>query len=185
MVYGKGQIHDVRLEKLLERLQSYGLTLRKEKCVFGVPEVKWFGMIFGVCTGNESRPKKVQLIKDWPVPEDKAAVISFLQTCQFSQECMRPGQHRTFLYVTLPLRRLTAKAVRLRWTKECQQAFEELKGLLCSDTVVKNYDPNKKTRIYMDHGPAGLGGTIAQDHAELGENPLGSQYTTPEGIDRG
>ena len=85
----------MRLEKLLERLQSYGLTLRLGKCVFGVPEVKWFGMIFGV-QGMSPDPEKVQAIKDWPAPEDKAAVKSFLQTCQFSQEFMRLGQHRTY-----------------------------------------------------------------------------------------
>ena len=81
----------------------------------------------------------------------------------------------------LPLRRLTAEAVRFKWTKECQQAFEELKGLLCSDTVVTHYDPNKKTRIYMDQGPADLEEPLPRIMQNRVRNPLGDQYTTPAG----
>merc|ERR1719347_1408918 len=47
VVHGKGQEHDERLKKVLQRLMEYGLTLRKNKCQFGVEEVIWFGMVFG------------------------------------------------------------------------------------------------------------------------------------------
>ena len=43
----------------------------------------WFGMVFGK-QGMRPDPEKVKTTQDWPVPEDKAAVKSFLQTCQFS-----------------------------------------------------------------------------------------------------
>ena len=100
-------------EKVLERLEDYGLTLRKDKCQFGVQEVTWFGMIYSK-QGMSPDPEKVQIIKDWPATEDKAAVKSFLQTCQFSHEFMRPGAKRTYSDVTLPLRRLTAMNVRFK-----------------------------------------------------------------------
>ena len=38
-MHGRGREHDDRLEKVLERLLDYGLTLRKDKCQFGVQEV--------------------------------------------------------------------------------------------------------------------------------------------------
>ena len=109
VVHGRGQEHDDRLEKVLERLMEYGLTLRKNKCQFGVEEVIWFGMVFSK-QGMSPDPEKVKTIQDWPVPEDKAAVKSFLQTCQFSQEFMGPGPRRTYSDVTLPLRRCTTAA---------------------------------------------------------------------------
>ena len=62
--------------------------------------------------------------------------------------------------------------VRFNWTTECQQSFEKLKELLTASTVAVHWDPAKKTRIYVDHGPAGLGGTIAQDHSEPGGKPV-------------
>ena len=46
VVHGKGKIHDERLKALLGRLSEYGITLRKEKCKFGKPEVQWFGHVF-------------------------------------------------------------------------------------------------------------------------------------------
>ena len=65
--------------------------MRKEKCKFGVREVMWFGMIYNK-QGMRADPAKVQLIRDWPRPQNKSAVKSFLQTVQFCQVFMRPGQ---------------------------------------------------------------------------------------------
>ena len=147
VVHGKGQVHDDRLEKVLKRLMEYGMTLRKEKCQFGVEEeVTWFGMVFSKQSMSPD-PEKVEIIKDWPVPEDKAAVKSFLQTCQFSQEFMRPGSKRSYSDVTLPLRRLTAMNLRFNWTAECQEAFQELKEFIRTSTVAVHWDPDKKTRL--------------------------------------
>ena len=87
-------------------------------------EVIWFGMMFGK-QGMSPDPEKVKTIQDWPVPKGKAAVKFFLQTCQFIQEFMRPGQRRTYSDVTLTLRRLTAMNVRFKWTVECQESFQE------------------------------------------------------------
>ena len=57
---------------------EYGLTLKKNKCQFGVEEVIWCGMVF--CKqGMSPDPEKGKTIQDWPVPEDKATVKSFLQ----------------------------------------------------------------------------------------------------------
>ena len=93
MVHGKGEEHDRRLEALLGRLAQYGLTLRKEKCLFGVPEVKWFGCIYSK-QGMSPDPEKVAMIRGWPRPKSRAEVKSFLQTTQFSAVFMRPGQGR-------------------------------------------------------------------------------------------
>ena len=46
---------------------DFGLTLRKDKCKFGVQEVTWFGMVF-TAQGMSLEPEKVQIIRDWPVP---------------------------------------------------------------------------------------------------------------------
>ena len=46
VIHGEGKEHDNRLEKVMQRLMEYGLTLRKEKCKFGKTEVLWFGNVF-------------------------------------------------------------------------------------------------------------------------------------------
>ena len=45
LVHGKDNNHDKHLIKVLKTLSEKGLTLRKEKCSFGQPEVKWVGSI--------------------------------------------------------------------------------------------------------------------------------------------
>ena len=61
--------------------------------------------------------------------------------------------------------------MRFKWTSECQQAFQELKELLRASTVAVHWDPAKKTRIYLDHGPDGVAGTLAQNHGLAGDKP--------------
>ena len=73
-------------------------------------------------------------------------------------------ESRTYSDVTRPLRKLTNWKTKFVWSKECEHSFQELKKLLCCDTVMANYKLDKETRLYVDHGPAGVAGTIAQKH---------------------
>ena len=66
----------------MTRLQEHRLTLRAEKCRFGVAEVLWFRHIYDRHS-TQVDPEKVQIIRDWTRPKDKAGVKSFLQTVQF------------------------------------------------------------------------------------------------------
>ena len=163
VVHGQGQIHDARLKALLERLEEYNITLRKEKCQFGVPEVKWFGHIYSE-QGMAVDPERKQFIKDWKRPVDKKEVKSFLQTVAFCKVFMRPSDGRTYADVTGPLRQLTSKHTRFKWTEQCEASFQELKSLLISDRVMANYDPTRRTRVFVDDGPTGLGSTVAQEY---------------------
>ena len=163
VIHGAGKQHDERLKKFLERIEEHELTLRREKCRFGVSEVMWFGNIFNE-QGMSADPAKVRLIKDWKRPEDKAGVKSFLQTAAFCQVFMRPGAGRTYADVTLPLRRLTAKSVKFEWTADCESSFRELKELLGSEQVMGYFDPQRATRLYVDEGPAGVAATVAQEY---------------------
>ena len=77
---------------------------------------------------------------------------------------MRHGQGRTYSDVTRPLRKLTNWKVLFVRNKECEDSIQELKNLLCSDMVMANYELDKKKRIFVAHGPAGVAGTIIQKH---------------------
>ena len=128
-----------------------------------VPEILWFGNVFSR-QGMSPDPEKVKMIKEWSRPADKSEVKSFLQTTQFCAVFMRPGKGRTYSDVTRPFRQLTNWKTKFVWSKVCENSFRELKELLCSDTVMANYELNKETRLYVDHGPGGVAGTVAQEH---------------------
>lgn len=90
VIYGKGQEHDRRLKAVFERLESHGLTLKREKCHLGKTEIKWFGYIFS-SQGMSKDPEKVEHIMAWGAPKDKAGIKSVLQTAQFCAPFLRPG----------------------------------------------------------------------------------------------
>ena len=168
VVHGKQEQHDERLEKVFQRLMKYKLTLRPEKCKLGKPEVRWFGNIYSK-QGMSPDPEKVEDIKAWTAPKDKSEVKSFLQTIQFVSTYMRVGAEETYADITLPLRKLTGKGVRFKWTEDCGRSFERLKELLSSDTVLMSYEPTRKTRLYVDHGPSGLASSVCQQYHEPGQ----------------
>ena len=82
VIHGKGKKHDDRLEAAFLRLEEYGFTLNPTKCELGKQSVEWFGWIFNK-QGMSKDPKRVETILNWPTPQDKKAVKSFLQTVQF------------------------------------------------------------------------------------------------------
>ena len=172
LLHGRGKEHDERLRKVLKRFQEAGLTLRKEKCVFGEEEVKWFGMVYSKY-GMQADPDKVKLIKEWKEPRTVREVKSFLQTVQFNAPYMAAEEEGELNYpaLTAPLRALTKRGTKFTWTKEHQKHFDIIKERLCGERVMVPFDPKRKTRLYTDGGPEGCQGTVTQryDHPEAGE----------------
>ena len=164
LVHGVGAAHDQNLEEVLQRFDEAGLTFRREKCQFGVPEVKWFGMIFSEA-GMEADPEKTRLIREWPAPKTVKDVKSFLQTVQFNAVYMAAEEgEKNYAELTAPLRALTKQKVKFTWTKEHNENFELIKERLCSDRVMVPYDVTRKTRVYTDGGPEGCQATVAQEY---------------------
>ena len=72
---GKDKEHDKNLEIMLDKIKELGLTLNKDKCVFGKKEVEFLG--FSIDGDGIRADQMVQGILDIPVPKDKA-VSNFL-----------------------------------------------------------------------------------------------------------
>ena len=85
---------------------------------------------------------------------------------------MRVGTGTTYSDVTAPLRRLTSHGTHFRWTKQEQSSFDKLKELLMADTVLMNYEKDRPTRLYVDHGPKGVAATVAQGYKVEGQRQL-------------
>ena len=70
--------HNSNLNEVLSRLQSFGLTINKEKCEFGKHEIEFYGHRF---TKNGLKPSrdKVKALKECGEPTTKEGVRSFLQ----------------------------------------------------------------------------------------------------------
>ena len=61
--------HIERLEKVFERLVEAGLKLSPAKCNLFQKELKYLGNIVSP-EGVSTDPKKVECVKEWPVPQN-------------------------------------------------------------------------------------------------------------------
>ena len=71
------ELHNKRLEQVLERLTTAGVTLNIEKCVFRATRIKFLGNAVSA-HGIEVDPDKVAAVIDLPVPKNVHEVRVFL-----------------------------------------------------------------------------------------------------------
>ena len=130
IVFGETQAaHDHSLKQTLQRLQANGLTLNKEKCLFSVPELVFFGFKIsaaGVAPDN----KKVEAIKGAWAPQNTGELHSFLGLVNY---CTRFIPN--FATISEPLCQLTRKGVNWSWGTSQQLAFERLKESLTNECM--------------------------------------------------
>ncbi|UYV83534.1 K02A2.6-like [Cordylochernes scorpioides] len=138
LVTGKDEMeHDLRLREVLKSIQRMGLALKKEKCEF-----KKSSLIFLGCRidaeGIHPTEEKCEAIKNFPKPENKKELQSFLGLLNFYSKFLKD---RTT--VLEPLHRLLNKRNCWKWKEVEDRAFREAKNLIQSDLVLTPYDARK------------------------------------------
>lgn len=150
------ELHDARLEKVLERFRKYTVRLNKEKCKFGVTEITFIGYRLSAA-GIKPTHDKVEAVKQFRVPKTTEEVHSFLGLVNFVGKFIPD-----LSTVNEPLRRLLKKDVNFEWGLEQEKAFEALKRSLTSDVALAYYNVKSRTRVIADAGPVGLGAVLTQ-----------------------
>ena len=142
IIFGKDQeSHDRSLEETFKRLKECGLTLNKEKCLFSVSELVFFGFKVSAA-GLSPDDKKVEAIQNARTPQNSGEVRSFLGLVNYCSRFIPD-----FSTLSDPLRQLTRKDVPWSWTEQHQEAFDKLKSALTSDCVMAHYDDTKPTQL--------------------------------------
>ncbi|XP_069147092.1 uncharacterized protein [Solanum lycopersicum] len=118
------------LRKFFARLRKYNLKLNPAKCVFGVPAGKLLGFIVSR-RGIELDPSKIKAICDLPLPKSKKEVMSFLGRLNYISRFI--AQSTVFCE---PIFKLLKKDGAVKWTSECQQAFDKIKDYLSNPPVL-------------------------------------------------
>ena len=148
--------HDRILENVMRILNSSGLTLNEEKCLFAKNEIPFWGLIVSA-DGIRPDPAKVEALKQATIPSNKAEVQSFLCMLQSNADFIpKLALHTTHL------RKLTLKHSRFRWTIECQKEFDKLKQMFVEDTLLRHFDPSLNTYIFVDAHRTGLSAILTQ-----------------------
>ena len=157
IVFGKIQAeHDKALQAVFERFSTAGLSLNKTKCEFNKNSLTFFGFIFSD-KGISPDPRKVRAIQDAKPPTSTQGVRSFLGMATYCAKFIQ-----SFSDISQPLRELTKKDVLFFWTKVHGQAFDKIKWLLTSKTIMAYSDQQKETELITDASPVGLSAILFQ-----------------------
>ena len=74
--------HTERLRGVFEKISAAGLRLKPIKCEFFKSQVTYLGHIVSK-NGIETDPKKIEAIKEWPLPKTVTEVQCFLGLCNY------------------------------------------------------------------------------------------------------
>lgn len=160
IVHGKSvQEHNTNLRKVLQRLLQANLRLKNEKCRFLKEEVSFLGHIISA-KGIRTDEAKTLAIKEYPEPKSTKQVRSFLGLASYYRRFVK-----NFSVVAAPLHRLTHKGRKFQWTKECKEAFEELKQRLISAPILAFPDISNNAGCFIldtDASGTAVGGVLSQ-----------------------
>lgn len=101
------------LRKVFLRLRTANLKINPQKCSLLGREVKYLGHIVserGISTDLE----KISAAKDWPVPQNRKQLRSYLGFCSYYRKFIKG-----FSLIAKPLFTLTEHQVKFEWSSSC------------------------------------------------------------------
>ena len=128
--------HRDHLKTIFELLSANGLVINKSKCAFGVTELEYLGHLV-TCDGIRLLTSRIQAIHDFPTPQTRTDFQHFVGMINY--------YHR-FLGIASKLAPLHAASAGrgkdITWTSQCQNAFEEAKASLSTNTLLHHPQPS-------------------------------------------
>ena len=161
--------HLKQLGEILNRIGEAGLTVKVDKCQFGMKQCVYLGHVVG---NGVIQPEvsKVEAVQSFARLETKTQVRGFLGLT---------GYYRRFIpdYATVaaPLTDLTRKSAPniVQWSEACNNAFKELKDRLCGSSILSSPDFLKPFILQTDASDRGAGAVLSQIGEDGEEHPVG------------
>ena len=147
---------DYKVQLILQRFRSLGLSLKLSKCEFTKMEVKFLGMIVGHgCIRMD--PAKLSAIAAWPPPKTVKAVCALLGFCNFYCKFIP-----NFSNLIAPLTTLMHKDVVWTWGLDQQSAFSNLLSLFQTAPVLHLPNVDRPFVVMTDASLIASGGILMQ-----------------------
>ena len=109
---------------------------------------------------------KVQAIKDAAPPTSISELQSFLGSANFL-----PKFVPDFAMIASPLYSLLRKETPRKWATPEQDAFDNIKAALCSDSVLRHYNPTVELVLQCDAYSVGVGAALLQPAPDVTLQP--------------
>ncbi|XP_046141954.1 uncharacterized protein LOC123987841 [Osmia bicornis bicornis] len=154
--------HETKFNRLMARLREANLYLQPEKCELLKKEVAYLGHIITE-DGVKPDPKKIEAVKEFPVPKTVKNIRQFLGLCGYYRRFIK-----NFSKIAKPLSDLTKKEQKFEWTQQQQQAFIILRDKLCEEPILQYPDFTKPFNITTDASGIAVGAVLSQ--GEIGKD---------------
>lgn len=147
--------HELHVKQVLSKLHDAGLQVDIRKSEFSTDQTKFLGYIIST-SGISVDPEKVSAVTEWEPPRKVKELQAFLGFCNFYRQFID-----SFSRVAKPLHRLTA-ALTWEWTREHQEAFDQLKRRLTSAPVLVHFQEDRPTKLETDASDGVISGALSQ-----------------------
>ncbi|KAL7824648.1 hypothetical protein SRHO_G00344920 [Serrasalmus rhombeus] len=176
VVFGENEEQlEQRLRQVFQRFKNRGLTLNRDKCIFGLQQIEILGHVI-TAEGIKPDSRKVEAICKAPRPENIQLLRSFLGTCGFLMKFIP-----NYANLSEPLRKLTRKGQAWEWTSETERSFQAMKEALVSEPCLAYFKLDAPTVVISDASPVGLGAVLLQTQSDGQNKPIAyaSRSLTP------
>ncbi|KAE8217688.1 hypothetical protein CF319_g8282 [Tilletia indica] len=157
--------HTELLRDVFQALSDAGLFANPKKCEFFVQQTEFLGFILST-TGLAPDPSKLDTIRAWPTPRSVTDVRAFLGHAGFYRRFVDD-----YSRIALPLTRLTRTGPDsnpFSWSPTAQHAFESLKERFVSPPVLRHFNFDSPSVLYVDASDFAVGAVLAQPDPATG-----------------
>ncbi len=148
--------HVGHVKSVLHALRESGLTVKKEKCAWGLQHVEYLGHLIG--NGQLSVPDhRITAMKNFIIPKSKRDLRAFLGSI---------GYYRKFIsdfaqYSSVLTPATSSKAPGgVIWTPAMDEAFSHLTVSLCNKCILHVPSHNDEYIVHTDASEKGIGGVL-------------------------
>ena len=156
LVFGPDQpTHWQRVKTVLERVSAAGMTLRKDKCQFGVESVCFLGhLLSGI--GIQPDPEKVRAIREMNPPRCSREAKRFIGMVNYLSKFSKK-----LAELCVPIYSVMGKR-NWYWGVDQQKAFDLVKVELSSSPVLCAFDLSRNHRVSADSSQYAVGAVLLQ-----------------------
>ncbi|CAG9101459.1 unnamed protein product [Plutella xylostella] len=153
--------HRALLERVLERLDKYGVTLNVNKCEFGQEKLNFLGYEVSA-EGIRPTEERIKAISTFPKPKTVVELRRFLGILNFYRECLpRQAEQQSALNKHLHNRKKNDKTP-IEWTPESDSAFEKCRQSILEATTLSYPVHGSSLGLMTDASDLSLGTVLQQ-----------------------
>ncbi|KAL4084392.1 hypothetical protein QTP88_028215 [Uroleucon formosanum] len=157
IIYGKGLLdHNEKLRDVFERFRNHNLKIQPTKCEFLKQQCMYLGHIISE-NGIQPDPEKIKSVLQFPIPASVKEIKSFLGLSGYYRKFIK-----SYSLISKPMTNLLRKDVTFNWDTSCQEAFDKLKNILCSEPILQYPDFTKPFIVTTDASGKALGAILSQ-----------------------